>query len=698
VVGGNSEGTRGAQRLAQALLRNVERIAERSAARMQELLPAYARVPRDELTPVVETNTRKLLLAMCDPDADSAASKAHFRISGETRARQGITSDEMLNAWRIGVEVVREHAHAAAEELGVNNEELLEFVVGTLQWGDVGMRASASAHHEAEVRELGRLVREQTALRRVATLVAQDVASDELFGAVAREVGTLFEGDYTRMHRYDPDSTLVTTMGTWAATGEHPPAPARSRTVPGDPIAIVANTGKPARVDDWTKVPGPIADFVRRELGAKSSVASPIVVNGSLWGALAVHSKRGPLPSDTASRLLNFTELVATAIANTSAQTEVSRLAEEQAALRRVATLVAQGGDPSDVFDIVAAELAGLLQADHVVVCRYEPGSELTALAYRGSSGEVPRGSRISHVGDSVEAVVWRTGRSARVEYEGARGTIAELARAAGVQVAVGAPVLVDGRLWGVAAVGWSSGKPTPADAEGRMAKFAELLGTAIANADSRDQLAASRARLVTEADDARRRVVRDLHDGAQQRLVHTIVTLKLAQRAIEANDAKTGSFIAEALEQAQQGNAELRELAHGLLPAVLTQGGLLAGVNTIVSRVDLPVEVDIPAGRFPAETEASAYFVVAEGLTNVMKHAHAARAAVRAYIEDGMLNVEVRDNGVGGADVRGRGLVGLGDRVTAIGGQLMLDSPETGGTLLAAKLPVCASSWTVSR
>jgi signal transduction histidine kinase len=224
------------------------------------------------------------------------------------------------------------------------------------------------------------------------------------------------------------------------------------------------------------------------------------------------------------------------------------------------------------------------------------------------------------------------------------------------------------------------------------MAKFAELLDTAVANADSRDQLTASRARLVTEADEARRRMVRDLHDGAQQRLVHTIVTLKLAQRAHEGNDHRSESLIAEALEHAQQGNAELRELAHGLLPVVLTTGGLRAGVNAIVSRVDLPVEVDIPAERFPAEIEASAYFVVAEALTNVMKHSHAERAEVRACVEDGMLQVEVRDDGVGGADPTGHGLVGLGDRVTAIGGQLRVESPASGGTLLAAGLPLSAS------
>jgi signal transduction histidine kinase len=314
----------------------------------------------------------------------------------------------------------------------------------------------------------------------------------------------------------------------------------------------------------------------------------------------------------------------------------------EQRALRRVATLVAQGGQASGVFDMVAAELADLLQADHVGVCRYEPGSELTVLAHRGSSSQaVPPGTRINHDGDSVEAIVLWTQRSARSEsYEGARGTMAELARVAGVQVAVGAPVVVDGRLWGVAAAGWNQGQSPPADAEERMAKFAQLLDTAIANADSRDQLTSSRARLLTESDEARRRVVRDLHDGAQQRLVQAIVTLKLAQRALEPDNEKAAVLIAEALAHAQRGNAELRELAHGILPAVLTQGGLRSGVSSIVSRLDLPVEVDVPSERFRAEVEASAYFVVAESLTNVVKHARAERAWVRAWTEDGVLRV----------------------------------------------------------
>ena len=196
---------------------------------------------------------------------------------------------------------------------------------------------------------------------------------------------------------------------------------------------------------------------------------------------------------------------------------------------------------------------------------------------------------------------------------------------------------------------------------------------------------------MLTAADEARRRVVRDLHDGAQQRLVHTIVTLKLAQRAFRDEDGKAESLLGEALEQAEQGNRELRELAHGILPAVLTRGGLRAGVHAVVARLDLPVRVDVPAERLPAEIEASAYFVVAEALTNVVKHSHAAHAEVTASRQDGMLRIEVRDNGTGGADPDGHGLVGMRDRVTTLGGRLEIESPAGGGTLVAATLPLSA-------
>ena len=719
-----------------------------------------------------------------------------------------------------------------------------------------GLVATAIANGEAR-EEVERLADEQAALRRVATLVAQDVPPNELFGAVAREVGTLLGTDFSGMIRYEGDAAI--TVATWAAAGEHPPVPERWTIEPGDPAAMIAETRQPARVEDWAAVPGPVAAVVRNELGVSSSVGCPVVVEGRLWGALAVHSKqhtplavdteariaqftdlvataianaearaevarlaqeqaalrraatlvareasqaevftaiaeeigqllgmeeirmlryeddrsavvvgssgkedafpvgsrqhldgdtaasrvlrtgrtariddytttsgphaetarsigvrsavgapilvegrlwgaivtattRGrPLPPDTESRLAQFTGLMATAIANTAARAEVERLAEEQSALRRVATLVAEGASPSAVLDAVVAEMEGLLEADQVALNRFEAGAEILVLAHRGLDvARTPVGSRVSTEGESVTAAVRRTGRPARMEnYEGADGALAELARATGLRSSVAAPIVVDGRLWGLITASWKGEQSPPADTEERMARFAELLDTAIANADGRAQLDASRARLVAEADEARRRVVRDLHDGAQQRMVHTIMLLKLSQRALRAKDEEAESLVAEALEQAERGNAELRELALGILPSALTHGGLRAGVRTVVARLDLPVHFDVTTERFPDEIEASAYFIVAEALTNVVKHSHARKAEVRASVENWLLHLEIRDDGIGGADPDGHGLVGMGDRVTALGGRLEIESPEGAGTLVAVTLPI---------
>jgi signal transduction histidine kinase len=313
-------------------------------------------------------------------------------------------------------------------------------------------------------------------------------------------------------------------------------------------------------------------------------------------------------------------------------------------------------------------------------------------VAHRGAGARrLSPGTRLSHEGENVAALVRRSERPARMAFsEAAQGAIADIARTLSVDASVGAPVVVEGRLWGVIQAGWSGEESPPADTEERMARFAELLETAIANADSRDQLTASRARLLTEGDEARRRVVRDLHDGAQQRLVHTIITLTLANQALQEQHAQeVESLLQEALEHAQQGNTELRELAHGLLPASLTNGGLRAGVDAVAARLDLPVQVDVPAQRFPAEIERSAYFIVAESLTNIVKYADARQVEVTAAVDDGLLYVEVRDDGVGGADPDGHGLVGLRDRATALGGHLNIESPPGGGTLVFATLPL---------
>ena len=540
--------------------------------------------------------------------------------------------------------------------------------------------------------EVERLADEQAALRRVATLVARDASQAELFTAIAQECANLFGTEDIGMIHYEGDRNqlVLASAGTFS---EIFPAGSRQPLGGENASSRVFRTGRPARIDDYGTANGPIADAVR-PTGLRDAVATPITVEGRLWGAMITGTTgEEPLPPETESRLGQFTELMATAIANTESRARVRRLTEEQAALRRVATLVAEGASPSAVFNAVGAEMEELLGADRAVVCRYEPGAELTVLAHRGSSEQkVPPGAQINHDGDCVEAVVRRTERPARIEdFEKTDDATAEAARAVGASAAVGAPIVVDGRLWGVIAVSWHGGEPPPADTEERMAQFAELLDTAIANADSRDQLAASRARLLTEADEARRRVVRDLHDGAQQRLVHTIITLKLAQRAFREKDGKAESLIGDALAQAEQGNVALRELAHGILPPILTDGGLRAGVDAMVARLDLPVQVQVPAERFPAEIEASAYFIVAEALTNVVKHSQAERAEVRGSVEDGMLRVEVRDDGIGGADPGGHGLVGMADRVTALGGRLSLESPAGGGTLVAARLPLSA-------
>jgi signal transduction histidine kinase len=206
----------------------------------------------------------------------------------------------------------------------------------------------------------------------------------------------------------------------------------------------------------------------------------------------------------------------------------------------------------------------------------------------------------------------------------------------------------------------------------------------------SRDALRASRARIVAAADETRRRIERDLHDGAQQRLVHAVITLKLARRALQDGDPKAGDLVGEGLEHTERATSELRELAHGILPSVLTRGGLRAGVESLASRISLPVDQEVTGERLPAGIEATAYFVVSEALTNAVKHSGAGRAKVRAGIEDGALRVEVRDNGVGGARFEeGTGLIGLDDRVAALDGRLEVESPPGRGTVIVATLPV---------
>ncbi len=554
------------------------------------------------------------------------------------------------------------------------------------QFADLVATAIANAVARAQVK---RLADEQAALRRVAMLAAAGASPTTVLDAVAAEVQALLDADQVALSRFEPGDEILV-LAHRGVDVQRTPVGSRLSIAGENAPATVRRTGRPARIESYESAEGAIAE-IGRDTGLRSSVSAPISVEDRLWGLITASWKTDePPPPETEERMVKFAELLDTAIAKVQARSEVERLAEQQGALRRVATMVARERPAEEVFAKVAEEVALLLGVEVATVRHFEPDGRGTIVGRWGELGDAYRvGSRMRQEGESVTTLVYRTGRSARFDdYLAARAIPAD-ARALGLRGAVASPIVVNGRLWGAIAAGTSRPEPMPADAESRIAEFTELVATAISNVQARSDLAASRARIVAAADQERRRVVRDLHDGAQQRLVHTIVTLKLAQRALRQDDEKSEALLGEALQHAEQGNAELRELAHGILPAVLTRGGLRAGVDALVARLDLPVRVEVSSERLPAELEASGYFIVAEALTNVMKHAYAARAEVTVSVEDGVLQVEVRDDGVGGADPNGQGLIGMADRVSALGGQLRVDSPADGGTLVSATLPL---------
>ena len=569
--------------------------------------------------------------------------------------------------------------HSTTHPLPPSTEARLE------RFAALVVTALTNAHARGEVR---RLADEQTALRRVATLVARQTPQADVFRAIAHEIGGLLSVDSVAMVRYEeePIGVVVATagpiadalkIGTRAPLGGHNLA------------SLVFGTGRAARIDDYAReASGPFGEHMRAA-GARSIVATPITVEGRLWGAMLAITHDAPLPPDTETRIGQFTALMATAIANAEARAEVTRLADEQAALRRVATLVAEGASPSAVFDAVTGEVAELLDVSAVSLARYGD-DRLTVVAQRGAA-YVTVGQDFPLGGANVTSQVMRTGRTARMDdIEQATGRIGDVARGAGVRAAVAVPVVVDGRTWGVLAALWAHRRPAPDETEERMERFAELLDTAIANADSRDQLTASRVRLLAAGDDARRRVVRDLHDGAQQQLVNTVLTLKLAQRALGAAPGPAAGHVADAIESAERGIEEIRELARGLHPRILSLRGLAPALQTLADRSPVPVTLAVRTGRLPDHLEATAYFVVSEALANAAKHAQASAVDVTVEATERELRLAIADDGAGGADpARGSGLLGLRDRVEALGGTLTVESAAGQGTRLSVAVPV---------
>jgi signal transduction histidine kinase len=481
--------------------------------------------------------------------------------------------------------------------------------------------AGAQARHEQRG-----LADEQAALRRVAELAARGTEPRDLFGKLTAEISRLLPGKATAVVRFDSDGTATT-----EAVSSEPAAQWSAASTGIELAAVVRSTGQLARTE-----------------GPPAGGAVPIHVDGALWGMLLATSPEGPLPADIGRRLSPFAELAAIAISAAEARDQLRALADEQAALRRVAELVARGTALGGVFEAVTAETAKLLGSTRVTLRRYDQDGSATTVATYDAEGTA-------------------------------------IARA-GTELSV--PVVVESRVWGT--LGTVNGEsPLPAGAEERLRQLAGLAAAAIANAENRAHLTASRARVVATADETRRRLQRDVHDGAQQRLVQTVITLKLARNAIARGD-DAGDLVGEALYHAERANAELRDLVHGILPASLTRGGLRTGLESLIGDLSIPVDLRLTAPRLPAQTEITVYFVVAEALTNVVKHARASRAEVTVHAEGATLRVEIVDDGIGGADpAGGTGLTGLSDRVQAAEGTMTIVSAAGDGTAVRVALPL---------
>jgi signal transduction histidine kinase len=373
---------------------------------------------------------------------------------------------------------------------------------------------------------------------------------------------------------------------------------------------------------------------------------------------------------------------------------EADLAARQQTALRRVATLVARNVEPAEVFSAVVAELATCLDVQNASLFRYEPDGTALLVAAADEPGlrSMPVGERFSLDGENIAAMVRRTGRAARMDsHEHASGPAAARIRELGLTSGVGAPIMAGGQVWGAAVAGSSRSDAFPPDAEQRVSDFADLITIAIANANARAELRASRARIVTAADETRRRIERDLHDGAQQRLVSLGLKLRLAEESVSPEQTTVRAQISDVVSGLVGVSDELREFARGIHPAILSRGGLGPTLKTLARRCAVPVELDVAVPRhLPDHVEVAGYYVVAEALTNVAKHAEASVVQLTVKAEDDTLCLSIRDDGIGGADARnGSGLIGLVDRIEALGGQVAITSRLGDGTSLQANIPL---------
>ncbi|MGI5240413.1 DUF4118 domain-containing protein [Dactylosporangium sp. CA-139066] len=467
--------------------------------------------------------------------------------------------------------------------------------------------------------------------------------------------------------------------------------------------------------DDVRSVLGPVSqriadefalDSVAVELGAvpgdERRTALPLWDHATRLGTLLVPAN---LPEATLERLRqrvvpSLDSLLHAAVDREAmtdslraSRKEATLLMEKQAALRRVATLVADGAAPTEVFDAVAEELRQICGPQNTALIRYEPDGTATLASGRNEPGlpTLPAGTRIQLDGECLSETIRRTGTAARMNYADAAGPTAAMLREMGIRSGVGVPVLVEGRLWGAALVTTTSPAPISEAAAARLVDFTKLLATAIANADSQAQLVASRARIVAAADNTRRQLERDLHDGAQQRLI----SIGLQLRSIEGSLPPGLDAISDQLKVAAHDVTgvcdDLREISRGIHPAILSRGGLGPALRTLARRSAIPVELTLDINRHLAErTEVTAYFIVSEALTNAAKHARASTVRIEAKVAGAFFKLSIQDDGIGGATTgTGTGLIGLQDRTEALGGEMEVVSPTGGGTTLNVSIPI---------
>lgn len=549
----------------------------------------------------------------------------------------------------------------------------------------------ATAISNAQARDqLTVFVREQEALRRVATLAAAGAPPQDVFDAVVEEVRVLLDLSTVALTRYEPDNTILIVA---VSGGSHAFQIGTRWPVEGLPVAsVIRESRTAAHIDEYVTQDETVGTAIRKG-GIRSGVGAPIIVDGHVWGSISAASIDGPLAPGTEYRLTAFTELIATTVLNALARDELRALADEQAALRRVATLVAEGAGSPAIYDAICQETAAVIGAASVNLARFTADRfNLTVAGWSLRDTHIPTGTRLPIEGGTINELVYEQTAPARVEsYDHAQGALADLIRERGIKSEVATPVVVDGRPWGILVAGWDTDGAPPEGAERRLARFAELVATAVSNAATRSELIASRARIVTAGDDARRRIERNLHDGTQQRLVALGLDLQTVRAQLGDIDDSAQTNLARIGHELEAVLEDVRELSRGLHPALLSQAGLRPSLRALARRSPIPVTLEIDVDERPAESiEIAVYYVVSEALTNAAKYSHAEDIIVRVTTLDNRLRATIEDDGVGGAEASGgSGLVGLIDRVEALGGRFSIESPPRQGTRIAIDLPL---------